>query len=135
MTSHEEHVTHLLTAILGNYPLLCAPFPYEDCHRLFRKADEHNAFICDLDLYWAGIAGYCSRGLRLVSYSKSDLRKVRAALVLDFWFLHPQWNSIKGETDPETTPRLYSRLELFEETRQLLANLLISLEARALDTE
>jgi len=99
-----------------------APFPYADCRLVTQGAEETiTDLITDLDLWMSKIAGYGSRGRRLMRLSRAELRQIRDAVSLSFIEEHPQYVKLTLWLSQEGTPALSEDLDNYERIRLALS--------------
>jgi len=101
------------------------PFPYSDCRFLSQGTEEITAdLITDLDLWMSKIAGYASRGRRLMKLSATELRQIRDAISLTFLDEHPQYRKLALWLNPKDTPELTEDLDNLEKMRLALCDVI-----------
>jgi hypothetical protein len=98
------------------------PFPYDDCRFLIQEFEQITTdLIPDLDLWMSKIAGYASRGRRLMRLSTSELREIRDAISLRFMDEHLRYSTIAlFELNSKRTPELAEDLDNYERMRLAL---------------
>ncbi len=101
------------------------PFPYPDCRFLSQGTEETATdLITDLDLWMSKIAGYASRGRRLMKLPAIALRQMRDAISLTFLEEHPQYRKLALWLNPENTPELTEDLDNLERMRLTLCEVI-----------
>ncbi len=108
-----------------DYRGLNAPFPYADCRKLLSRFPElPRELISDLDYHFSTIAGYASRGRRLLRLNGADLEQARNAIARSFFEKHQEYRILEAEIAVETTPDLFRELESTEKIRMKILELL-----------
>jgi hypothetical protein len=101
------------------------PFPYEDCRYLKKKCKiQVDAFIADLELYWADIASFASSATHLTRRSQLQILRGTEVLSKDFFERFPSYADLRKAITVKTTPSLWERMQLNEEERTALLALL-----------
>jgi len=94
------------------------PFPYTDCRKIRSLAGvKLEDLIPDLDMYFADLAGYCSRGNRIARMSPQEFLNLKEAASQSFFEKHPQYQSIRALITEKDTPDLFKDLDLHERMR------------------
>ena len=127
LTSLDEPKLKLLAEFAGQLfeKDKAQPFPYADCRRAAALAFiplKH--LIPDLDLYFSDLAGYCSWGVRILSWSPEKVSTVRKHISKSFFEKHPQYRCLLEAVPVEKAPALLADLALHEEMRRTLIQLL-----------
>jgi hypothetical protein len=99
----------------------CRPFPYAGCRKLYALVgEEAKNLIPDLDLYFSDLAGYCSRGSRIVKMSARETSHAKKTASKSFFEIHPKYNSLRVFITETGTPDLFRELDLYEQMRVAL---------------
>lgn len=126
--STKDDLQHEADEIRRDACALNAPFPYADCRKLLARFPEQDeGFIPDLDCYLSTIAGYASRGRRLVLLKGADLENARSAIAKSFFERHQEYRVLEAEVTAETTPELFCELMSTEKIRMKMVDLLQAL--------
>jgi hypothetical protein len=133
MTSAEgTALSELIDAITQLYSTDKGPFPYADCRKIFAQFGEPaRDLIPDLALYFATLAGYCSRGYRIGKMSSTEIAKARSSASRSFFALHPEYEVLSVFITNFETPYLLERLNLYEKMRTILLMILERMESHA----
>lgn len=71
----------------------CRPFPYADCAKIAKlgciQYEICEGFIPTLDHFASTIAGYCSRGRKILALPKEELQSIRAEVSQSFFEKYP----------------------------------------------
>jgi|SRR5271157_998931 len=101
------------------------PFPYEDCRRLAKCLKKPGGdLIGDLDWYFGMVAGYSSSATTLGERSPKELKDAKRLLSKDFYQYFPAQEVYRNIIEKERVPDLYRRMQVVEELRIGLLELL-----------
>ncbi len=101
------------------------PFPYQDCHKLISQNNsELKDFIPSLDLFCSEVAGYCSWGKRIVSWSVEKIETVESQMRNSLFDRFPQYINLKSKITEQETPTLYNQLLIYDLMRLTLVDIL-----------
>ncbi|MBA3602026.1 MAG: hypothetical protein H0W45_12505 [Acidobacteria bacterium] len=104
------------------------PFPYQDCEKVSFENDFED-FIPSLDLYFSDIAGYCSWGKKIGSWSAEKIETVKNHLQKSFFERFPKFIKLKSKITDRETPQLYNQLLIFDLMRLTLFDILLEVKA------
>ena len=102
------------------------PFPYQDCRKILLAED--NEFIPSLDMYFSDIAGYCSWGKGILSWSAEKIDEAKNRLQISFFQKFPKFESLKSKISDTETPKLYNQMLIYELMRLTLIDILSEIE-------
>lgn len=102
------------------------PFPYQDSRKIL--AESESDFIPSLDMYFSEIAGYCSWGKRVLSWSSEKNIEAQKRLKLSFFQKHPKFARLKLKINDNETPKLYNQMLVYELMRLTLIDILSEIE-------
>jgi hypothetical protein len=108
----------LFETISRLYDEILHPFPYADCRKIqaqFKNAPD--GLIPDLDVYFADLAGYCSRGNRIIRMSTQEFLNVKKVASQSFFEKHPEYECIRSFVSEKNSPTLFRDLNYCEEIR------------------
>jgi len=114
------------------------PFPHQDCRKILAEnGGEFEDFIPSLDLYFSDVAGYCSWGKKISSWSVEKVNNVKAELQKTFFQRFPKFSDLQSKITENETPNLHSQLLIFDLMRLTLLDILseIKTERNAQITE
>lgn len=101
------------------------PFPSEDVEKLKSVAPEQwDSFHAYLTLFFADIAGLCSRATRLAGKPEHELARAWRVVRLPFFQRYPDAQVFEKQITKEAVPELFENMELVELRRQQLVSLL-----------
>jgi hypothetical protein len=99
----------------------CSPFPYEGCRWLRREFDgELENLIPDLDMWLSDVAGFSSRGKRLLKLPEEQVSHARGIMSLSFSEKRPEYAWLERHITESNTPDLYEKINLYERMRTML---------------
>jgi hypothetical protein len=105
---------------------LLNPFPYSDCRKILLEKDED--FIPCLDIYFSDIAGYCSRGKRILSWSNEETTEAKNRLQKSFFQKFPAFLEVSLKINGKETPQLYNQILIYDLMRLTLVDILSEIE-------
>jgi hypothetical protein len=115
----------LFERITNLYQQARGPFPYAGCRKLYALVgEEAKDLIPDLDLYFSDLAGYCSRGSRVVKMSAREISHARKTASKSFFEVHPKYDSLRVFITEAGTPDLFRCLDLYKQLRVTLLEIL-----------
>jgi len=115
----------LFEKITNLYQQARGPFPYAGCRKLYALVgEEAKDLIPDLDLYFSGLAGYCSRGSRIVKMSAREISHAKKTANKSFFEVHPKYDSLRVFITEAGTPDLFRCLDLYKQMRVTLLEIL-----------
>jgi len=115
----------LFEKITNLYQQARGPFPYAGCRKLYALVgEEAKDLIPDLDLYFSALAGYCSRGSRIVKMSAREISHAKKTANKSFFEMYPKYNSLGVFITEAGTPDLFRRLDLYKQMRVTLLEIL-----------
>jgi hypothetical protein len=100
------------------------PFPYEGCRWLRSQFGVGENLIPNLDMWFSAVAGFCSRGKRLLSLFSIEIPDARGIVSLSFFDKHPEYALLERHITADAVPDLYEALKLYERMRTKLLELL-----------
>ena len=101
------------------------PFPSDDVEKLRSVAPEKwDSFHAYLTLFFADIAGLCSRATRLAGKPEHELARAWRIVRLPFFQRYPDVQTFESQIAKETVPELFENMKLVELRRQQLVTLL-----------
>lgn len=102
-----------------------SPFPSEGCRWLKREFEANlDDLIPDLDMWFLNLAGYSSVVKRIPSWPEEKGQEVKGALAFNFFEEYPQYAWLERHITQANTPDLYEHLQLYEQLRKMLYELL-----------
>lgn len=105
---------------------LLNPFPYGDCRKILLEKDED--FIPCLDVYFSDIAGYCSWGKRILSWSNEKTIETKNGLQKSFFQKFPAFSEVALKISDKETPQLYNQILIYDLMRLTLVDILSEIE-------
>jgi len=106
---------------------LLNPFPYSDCRKILTEKDED--FIPCLDIYFSDIAGYCSWGKQILSWSNEKTIETKNNLQKSFFQKFPAFSEVSLKISDKETPQLYNQILIYDLMRLTLVDILSEIEA------
>ena len=101
------------------------PFPYQDCRKLISQNNyELKDFVPSLNLFCSEVAGYCSWGKRIVSWSIEKIEIVESQMQKSLFDRFPQYTELKSRITEQETPTLYNQLLIYDLMRLTLVDIL-----------
>lgn len=121
-------ISTLIKVLLQLYNEDSVPFPRKECWTILAGTGEKfNGFIPDLAMYCMDIAGFIGSVETINRWSDVRLTWAHATGERSFFDKYPEFQELEVRITPVDTPDLYAEIELYEEMRELLLDL-ISLE-------
>jgi len=125
MSVNSSELEILCITVENLYRLEGRGFPHRDCDKLYDQVGKQaQDLVPDLDLYTTYIAGYCSRGNRLVRLKGQELVDAKKTASKSFFEEYPQYASLKPLVTESFTPDLIRYLNSYEEMRVVLLKIL-----------
>ena len=107
------------------------PFPIKDCRTLISENDENlSDFIPGLDVYFSDVAGYCSWGKRIETWSFEKVIETKEILRKGFFKRFPQFSKLESKITENKTPNLHSQMLITDLIRLTLFDVLSEIEIR-----
>jgi hypothetical protein len=101
------------------------PFPHQDCRKIVSEnEDEFDGFIPSLDVYFSGIAGFCSHGSRIKSWSMEKIADAENQLNKSFFYRFPKFSELRNRINKKETPMLHNQLLIYDLMRLTLVDVL-----------
>ena len=104
---------------------LLYPFPHQDCRKIVSEnEDDFEGFIPSLDIYFSDIAGFCSYGNRIKSWSMEEVEDAENQLNKSFFYRFPKFSELKIRINSKETPMLHNQLLIYDLMRLTLVDVL-----------
>ncbi len=109
------------------------PFPIDDCRNILSENGEKFADLVPcLDIYFSDVAGYCSWGKRITTWSDDKLKEAKNSLRKNFFQRFSKFTALASKISEVKTPNLHSQLLIIELMRLTLLDVLSEIETRNL---
>jgi hypothetical protein len=103
-------------------------FPYEDCRTVLRdEVDQYEEFVPDLNTYFYTIWSHCAAIEKVLRWPNERLLASKTFLNQTFFEKYPKYRVLEDRVTKVTTPRLYRRLQICDELRTDLSQLITRL--------
>jgi len=107
------------------------PFPYNDCRKALQtvadtypgQGSRYQDLISDLDSYFYIVDAYAGGALQVMERSGKELVTAREMLKNSFFQAHPKYKPIEWMINQINTPKLYQKMALSDQLRQMLLEL------------
>ncbi len=99
-------------------------FPIEGCRALVALRFKQDDLVPNLDVYFSTIAGYASSAATISTWAQERVERARDDLASSFLERYPDYEALFRDINDSTAPDLAWRLDLYEELRTKLLELI-----------